>query len=323
MHRTIIPPSARIAMRRERGLTLVELMVSLVIGLILVIAMSALFVSSSTTRREVELSADVIENGRYGLDTLSRELSQAGFYGPLVTPTGATVDICSTDVAAVWTASLTIHAVGLNNLAADPACLTRKAGTDAIFVQRASTCYVGETGCEAENASNAYLQVSECGAEYSTTPFVLAAGGVATPFVLQTKACDGTKAPKRKLIRRIYYISTDDILSYVDITLGGASTPVGVVENIEQLQIEYAVDSTGDGTADSFSSTPADWSQVIGARVWLLARSSSPSKNTNSALSFPMGDTTFTVTANANGNQKRRVYSTYIPFVTPKSRRES
>src|SRR5450830_1057037 len=92
--------------QRQHGLTLIELMVALVVGLLLVIAMSAIFVNSSTSRRELALSAEVIEHGRYGLDVLDRELSQTGFYGTLATPTGSTVvDMCSTDPA-VWADSL-------------------------------------------------------------------------------------------------------------------------------------------------------------------------------------------------------------------------
>lgn len=317
-----IRPPLRTAIPRQRGLTLVELMVSLVAGLLLLVAMSAVFVGSSTSRREVELSADVIENGRYGIDVLTRELSQAGFYGPLDAPTGATVDLCST-TKTEWADSLTIHVAGLNNATVDPACLTRKAGTDAVLVQRASTCVVGEAACEAESASNGYIQVSECGPEYSGgAKFVLEPGGDATPFVLQTRTCDGAKAPKRKLIRRIFYVSADDVLSYVDVRLDGVQPPVALADNIEQMQLEYAVDADGDGTAESFASVPANWAQVIGVRVWLLARSTAPSKNTGGAIDFVMADTTHSVAA-ASSNLKRRVYQTYIPFVTPKSRRES
>src|SRR5256885_8800685 len=259
---------------RQRGLTLVELMVAIAIGLVILAALSALFVNSSRARREVELSADVIENGRYGIDILGRHLSQAGFYGTLSLPTGTTIDLCSTDPA-VWTSSLAVHAYGLNNAAADPGCLARKAGTDAIFIQRASTCITTDAGAGcAEDASNAYLQISECGTEYSATPFVVAVGNDATPFVLQSKACDGTKAPKRKLIRRFYYISAADVLSYIDVTTSGPAPPVELVENIEQMQLEYAIDDNADGTPDRFTATPvaADWPKVIGVRVGLLAR---------------------------------------------------
>ena len=306
---------------RSLGFTLIELMISMAIGLVIIAAASVILISSSASRRQVELSADVIENGRYGLDTLSRQLSQTGFYGTLALPSGTTVDLCSTDPA-VWANSLALYAIGLNNAQADPACLARKPGTDAIFTQRASTCTVSEVGSGCgEDAGNAYLQVSECGDEYSATPFVVARGNAAT-FTLQTKACDGTRATKRKLIRRFFYIDTADVLSYIDITPSGLSAPVAIVENIEQMQIEYAVDNDGDGTPESFTPTPADWSLVVGVRVWLLARSTDASPNAKNATTFQMSDTTVSVPA-ASANLKRRVYSTYIPFVSPKSRRES
>lgn len=309
--------------QRQRGLTLVELMVAMAVGLLLVIAMTAIFVNSSASRRELALSAEVIENGRYGLDVLDRELSKTGFYGTLTTPTGNNaVDMCSTDPA-VWAGSLQNHVTGLNNAAASPVCLTRKAGTDAIFIQRASTCQVGEVECDAESDKQAYMQVSECGLEYNTTPFVLDKG-LKTTFTLQSKACDSAiKAGKRRVIRRVYYISTASALSYIDITPNGISTPVALVEDIEQMQLEYAVDSDGDGTIDSFSSTPATWADVIGVRVWLLARSTSASRNAADASTFKLSaDTTVDIPA-ASSNLKRRVYSTYISFVTPKARKES
>jgi len=321
--------------RSVRGLTLVEMMVALAIGLLLVIAMSAIFVSSSSSRREVEMSADVIESGRYGVDVLTRELSQAGYFDTLVTPPGTTNNPCSTNIVQ-WRASLSIHVAALNNATAAPAapwdCVTPKEGTDVIFIQRASTCAVGEADCQTENGNNAYIQVSECGEEYSAlmpNPFKLAAGGSGTgTFNMQTKACDGaTFVAKRKVIRRIYYVSASDVLSYIDIlpTLG-AQPAVQLAENIEQMQIEYgiaAADSAGSPTSFTASPTAAELPFIVGARVALLARSTVASKNTKNAVSFTLSDDTTVDIAAASSNLKRRVYTTYIPFVTPKSRRES
>jgi type IV pilus assembly protein PilW len=304
-----------------RGLTLVEMMVAMAIGMVLVVGLSTVFVNSSVARNEIELSADVIENGQYALVALSRELAQTGFYGTLVTPAGGNVDPCSTDTA-VWATSLTTYAVGLNNNDADPACLARKPGTDAIFIQRASTCTTTEAGVGcAEEAGQAYLQVSECGMEYSLIPYVIARANDPA-LALQTKACDGTRAPMRRMVRRFYYVSPANVLSSVDITPAGVAAPVALVENIEQLQIEYAVDVDGDGTPDAFSATPADWTLVIGARLWLLARSSTISRNGSAALTFQMSDTRFDV-PETTLNFKRRVYSTFVSFLSPKSRRES
>ena len=209
-----------------RGLTLVEMMVAMVIGLVIVAGLSTVFVNTSVARNEVELSADVIENGQYALVALSRDLAQTGFYGTLVTPAGGNIDLCSTDPA-VWATSLTAYAVGLNNADADPACLARKPGTDAVFIQRASTCTTTDAGAGcAEEAGQAYLQVSECGMEYSLIPYVVARGNDPA-LALQTKSCDGTRAPKRRLVRRIYYVSAGNVLSSVDITPGRRSPPGG------------------------------------------------------------------------------------------------
>ncbi len=327
---------------RQHGLTLIELMIAMVLGLLLVIAMSAVFVSSSTSRREVQISADVIENGRYGIDVLGRELTQAGFYGTLATADGAGTfnDMCSTAVVDAsnndWRHSLQIYAVGLNNGDASPSCLTglRKDGTDAIFIQRASTCRLGETGCATETNQQAYLQISACGTEYGANPFVVDVG-LASTFTLKDKDCSTVSAEKRRLIRRIYFINTSDQLQSMDITPAGAQTPVTLVEGIEQMQIEYAIDSNLDGSVDSYNSTPAatDWQNVVGARLWLLAKSTETSRNTAAAMTFTMGDCVYTTvnglcnttpgTPPTTQQLKRRVYNTFITFTTPKLRRES
>lgn len=352
---------------RQRGLTLVELMVALAIGLVLLLAMSAVFVTSSSTRREIELSADVLESGRYALDVLSRELAQTGFYGSLhdatlkgqygpapASPadfvTNAGGNVCATQMA-TWAGSLPIHVVGLRsaagaNVDGDPGCLgDRKVGTDAIFVQRVATCTAAE--CGPEVAAKRYLQVSECGDEYIDQPpngktFAVVDGLDAT-LTRQDKLCAGAPAPRRAIVRRIFYITTNDALAYKDITPAGAGNPVILADNIEQMQIAYGldgdadndgvVDSAVDGTADGFfagpktapAPTPAEidafWSNVVGARVWLLARSTSTSANITQATSYVMDDTTETTTAGTRG-LKRRIYSSYIPFVSPRARRE-
>jgi type IV pilus assembly protein PilW len=338
------------SVKRQRGLTLIELMVSLVIGLLLVIAMSALFVTNSTSRRELTISADVIENGRYATDQLTRELTQAGFYGTLIAPINtAPLPLtppapCSVTLAD-WRGSLTYHAYGSNggpggatdtNLAGCFPAVARKPGTDAIWIQRVSTCFVGEMKagvsiCQAEDNKNAYLQVSECGDEFKALdpyPFKLEQGGTPASFPLQTNACDGTKGIKRKLIRRLFYITDADVLASVDIRLDGVQAPVALVDGIEQMQVEYAIDTSGDGTADVFTSTPTavQWPQAVGARIWVLARSNDSSKNTQGAVKFDMGDLkgadAVSFPANAAGNPKRRIYSSYVSFTTPKARLE-
>lgn len=66
---------------RQRGLSLVELMISLTIGLILLAGLSLLFVESSRSHRELSEMSKQVESGRYALQLLTDELHLAGFYG--------------------------------------------------------------------------------------------------------------------------------------------------------------------------------------------------------------------------------------------------
>src|SRR5919201_3755151 len=80
------------------GFSLVELMVALTIGLLLLTALATIFANSSRMQREVTLSAQQIENGRYAIDLVSEDVRHAGFwgyYGGSLTPPGAMPDPCA------------------------------------------------------------------------------------------------------------------------------------------------------------------------------------------------------------------------------------
>jgi type IV pilus assembly protein PilW len=52
-----------------------------------------------------------------------------------------------------------------------------------------------------------------------------------------------------------------------------------LVENVEDLQILYGIDTTGDQSANQYVEIPADWDQVVTTRICVLIRS----ENTNIA----------------------------------------
>lgn len=64
----------------QRGLTLVELLVGLAIGLIVSLAAAALYMASAETSRAGKAIGDVNETGKLALDMIGRELEKAGFY---------------------------------------------------------------------------------------------------------------------------------------------------------------------------------------------------------------------------------------------------
>ncbi|WP_312327769.1 PilW family protein [Stenotrophomonas sp.] len=66
---------------RQAGLSLIELMVSLVIGLILMLGVTQVFLASSQASRLSEGVARAQENGRFALDFLERDIRMAGHMG--------------------------------------------------------------------------------------------------------------------------------------------------------------------------------------------------------------------------------------------------
>ena len=69
-----------IAPQQQRGVTLVELMVSLVIGLIIMVGVTQIFVANRETYSIQESLGKLQENGQYAINFLVRELRQTGYY---------------------------------------------------------------------------------------------------------------------------------------------------------------------------------------------------------------------------------------------------
>ena len=74
----------------EAGFSLMELMISVTIGLILLTGVASLFSKSSISQNEIRRSAAQIENGRYAMDTMVQDLQLAGYFGQYRTTTFAT-----------------------------------------------------------------------------------------------------------------------------------------------------------------------------------------------------------------------------------------
>src|SRR5689334_17581664 len=95
MRHPILPAAGR----AQRGLTLIELMVSIALGMIMVAALATLIADQSANRAEVDRAGRLIENGRYAVRAMAEDLQMAGYWGELTTtPTApaAMPDPCST-----------------------------------------------------------------------------------------------------------------------------------------------------------------------------------------------------------------------------------
>ena len=76
----------RLPWHGQAGLTLLELMISLSLGLLLLTGIGTIYVGSNQTYRVQEQNARIQEAGRYALDILGRSIRQAGYWDMPVAP---------------------------------------------------------------------------------------------------------------------------------------------------------------------------------------------------------------------------------------------
>ena len=330
------------------GVSLIELMISMVLGLIIIAALVTVFASTSAARNELERTSRQIENGRFAMELLSDDLRVAGFYGELnvaqVAPAASLIDPCSTTVAD-WTSAINLPLQGYDNGASAPTCIpaSLKAGTDILVVRRAATCEAGVGTCPALVSNTPYFQVSKCATEAVGTPFAIGLQGTAA-FTLKARNCTAT-AGLRQYVVHIYFVSTDNGAGQAIPTLkrlefnGTAFVESPLVEGIEYLNIEYGMDNDGDGTPDAYTANPTtytysgcaacnawnNWANVVTARVSLLARNVDASPNYTDTKSYSLGldAAGAAVTIAATGDPFRRhAYSGLVRVVNASQRRE-
>jgi type IV pilus assembly protein PilW len=272
---------------RQRGLTLIELMVAVTIMLIVVAALLALFLNVSNTQREMERVNRQIESGRLSVFVLENELTHAGFWEnympqfddltvngvPEHVPTGAPPDPCLPYSLVNWTDDYKRELLDLpvQSYETVPASCTdllknKKANTDVLVVRHAETCLPGAPNCEADIAGNLYFQSSLCGTQKPSS-FDLSTAGFGN---MLKKDCT-TPSPKRKLVADIYYVR-----DYADTVGDGVPTlarsrfdfvggalaqqpPVPLIEGVEGFRVELGLDTIGKTSAAVNYAAAIDW----------------------------------------------------------------
>lgn len=287
----------------QRGFSLSELMIAATIGLLILAGMTTLFVNNSRAQAEIEKANRQVENGRFAIQTLTADLRNAGFYGefdPTVLATPADMpNPCAVTVAALKGA-LPLPVQGIDDAAAGALdCLPDLvAGSDVIVVRRTATCVAGTAGCAPVSDGGPFFQASLC-----TAATELGSGDSADFYGLDitTATLDRrqrnctTTAVIRRYLTHIYYIAANDrdgdgkpTLKRAELGVAGTElsiTEVPLVNGIENLQIEYGLDTGADGVADLFTASPgtaggcvdaacaaANWRNVVSVKLNLLAR---------------------------------------------------
>jgi type IV pilus assembly protein PilW len=334
--------------RRQAGMNLIELMIAVAIGLFLLAGLVTVFASSNRAYVDLNRAAQQIENGRFAVQTLTDDVSLAGYYGrysaQLAVP-GSLPNPCETvDVTVIRNAAaLWIQGYNAPTGAPSPTCITdanHVDGTDILVVRRADSQTTAPASLVAEQI---YIQGS---AEQSATGNPIVKLGTAGNFTLTEKT---GATPIRKYHVHVYFIapcsipngggsvctgSSDDggapipTLKRLELTLNAAGTAlemkvVPLVEGIADFQVDYGIDTDGDGVPNgNYVTAPAlaDWQNVVSVRVNVLARNLEATSGFTDTKVYDMGVAGTVTPGNA---YKHHVYNAVIRLVNPSARRES
>jgi len=339
---------------RREGFTLVELMVALAIGSVLLLALAAMFIGTSQSRNELDKSSRQIEAGRYAVQVVSDEIRHAGYFGALTNaPTlpGSVTTLpnpCSTTLATVQN-SLGLPVQGYAGGASAPASVTclnaaagYKANTGIIVVRRADTTIA------AAAPTSPYFNIQTSGCAGDAIKYVFDSYANAGNFTLHTNTAPGclplVSAPTALITPvyvRIFYISTcsqsdctaagaDTVptLKRIDLQATGTTTPVSIIDGIENMQFEYGLDTaSNDGTPDSYVAAPAEnaiasWTNVMAVRVYVLARNVDNTPGYNDVKTYALGSGITFTPSGTETQYRRHAYSSLVRLNNPSGRRE-
>lgn len=292
---------------RSSGFGLVELMVSITLGLLLTAAVLQTFIAANTSYRIQDSLSQIQEAGRYATHFLGKDLRMAGYMG-CASLDSVPVNVLSKTPPADVTFDLNTVVVGNNNVAAGNA-YNAVPGSDVVTLKRGSSLSAQLTGnMTSENAQiqissnplglvkDDYVLITDCiNADLFTATTVASSAGMVTIAHANDANTDNrlSKAygPDAEIFgfESISYFVRDtgrDTSNgnpihalYVQRRAAGsggaAPTAYELVEGVENMQITYGEDTNDDNNIDRYvdGTSVASWADVLSVRVELLLAS--------------------------------------------------
>ena len=313
----------------QSGLTLVELLISILLGLVLIAGVIGVYLESKRNYAAEEEVARIQENGRFTLNLLQRELMMAGFIGGTLKAEDVAPVAVTTDCAAsIWALDPQVPLEFVNNHTGTTnpvtgsgttlTCLSGgdiESGTDVLTIKRTAgepslRRSVKAPGLSTSTTEQWYLRYDNYGGAISWSKV--------SPAAITALSSPDPGLSYWESYTRIFYIrsysetSGDGIPTLCEWTLNAdAMTSRCLVEGIEDLHIEFGVDANADGVADRYLDNPtsAQIATAVVARVYLLARSLQTVAGYQNTKTYQLGSK---AVAAKNDGYMRRVFTTTV-----------
>jgi len=305
---------------KQRGFSLIEILIALTIALVLMAGIMGIMSSSKRTYSIQQDLARLQENARFAMEFITSDLRMAGYFGCAGKASLPMVWMTATDGS------------GANNsdgfmvryLDANPGAfavehlsgttpLLNTAGTGPFDPTTLGSIAVGDT-----------LVASDCGgAEQRTVAAVATNGGVTLDRGLArtyNNAGQSFGAEMRPLITNSYSIGAAD---WSDPANGITTDPedgfslfrngAELIQGIEKMEIRYGEDTDGDGVPNQYlrASSVSDWDSVFSVRVTLLMQTIEQRYDRDlDTRTYDLGEPT--IYNPVDDRRRRRVFSTVV-----------
>lgn len=242
----------------QLGLSLIELMISMALGLLVILAVTYVYAGSRTSYRHQESFSAVQESGRVALETLTRDIRMAGYPGcgsltflrhlsPGFSNATALAGTPAADAAVPDTISVTRGSAVLTTLVSMPL---------------ANQVNLEPTGLAAMGALAAGTQLLITDCAYSE---LFTVGSVAGSLVTSTANLTRLYSAGSFVMRLenvAYTVAGNELLRNGQAVAGG----------VTNMKIFYGVDTDADRSADTYVSdpgalVPVGWPSVVAVRV--------------------------------------------------------
>lgn len=274
---------------KQSGFSVVELMVAMMLSMTLGVAVVSVFINNSHSFSQDENVSRMSDEARFALREVAFDISMAGNYGELHVPAIVTPDAalsigvdCGPSGQVNWmyrtveAVSGETHSIAAIDNATNAQVIAAHScfvagelleGTDVVSIKRVAGAEAG-----ALRAGGVYLRTN------GTVGLLFRAPAPAAPsVVVGVPRADLEYRPSIYFIRQFANTPGDGIPTLCRKVLRGAGpsmTTECLATGIEDLQIEYGIDTTEDGHPNMYSTNPTltDIQSVVSARIFLLAR---------------------------------------------------
>ena len=235
-------------------------------------------------------------------------------------PSALLPDICAGPLAAGPNNAIAFPVQGLGNISAGQRLCGGDQlleGSDVLLIRRAGTST--ETLGGKLTAAQHYIQATP-------SEFIVAAGANQSSLNLY-QANGVTAAPVRAWHQTIYYVSADNTFKRRRFYRGKLSPSEPLAEGIDDFQLVYGIDRSGNGIANAQNQQPAfvdmpgspqDWANTVAVEFYLLISSTEISSAIRETQSYSYADKTDLV---FEDNKIRRLVKGFAPLENISGRR--